>query len=339
MLRFRKFFVGATQVYSELATTIASHRPSESMIQAAFVVANRALCREHYRLTCRVPEFRPAEPGQYVHLSPEVVPPMVDRPDSRPHDGPGDAWVAMRDAPMLRRAFSIAGLETRPDGAHIDVIYRVVGKSTEWMESLRVDDRLSVLGPLGNRFPICRTKRLAWLVAGGVGLPPMLWLAEALRDAGRETVALCGARSADLLALTIDPHQPPAVDAARATMTCAEFSRHGVPVVIGTDDGSLGYHGHVGAALAAYAQANPVAADDVVVYTCGPEPMMRGVADYCSTRGIECHVCMERSMACGTGLCQSCVVRVSDPSDHEGWRYELCCSAGPVFDAVRIIWD
>lgn len=309
------------------------------MIHDAEVVENRALCREHYRLTCSVPDFPQAEPGQFVHLSPEVLPPSPERSASEGGSAPGAAWAAIRDAPMLRRAFSIARLARTPGRVEIDVIYRAVGKATNWMQALRQGERLSLLGPLGNEFPICEQKHTAWLVAGGVGLPPMLWLAAALRDAGRSTVAFCGARSADLLALTMDPEKPPATDAKQATFSSEEFSRCDVPVVIGTDDGTLGYHGRVGAALAAYAEANPAPPGDVVVYTCGPEPMMRGVAEHCAERGIECHACMERSMACGTGLCQSCVVPVRDDSDAEGWRYELCCSAGPVFDVSRIIWD
>ena len=108
---------------------------------------------------------------------------------------------------------------------------------------------------------------------------------------------------------------------------------------ISTDDGSLGFHGHIGAALAAYADANPGPTDEIVVYTCGPEIMMRGVADLCDARGIECYACMERSMACGTGLCQSCVVSVHDETAPDGWRYQLCCTDGPIFETTQIKWD
>ncbi len=92
-------------------------------------------------------------------------------------------------------------------------------------------------------------------------------------------------------------------------------------------------------ALAAYTDANAESPGDVVVYTCGPEIMIRGVAGFCRKRGIEYHVCMERSMACGTGLCQSCVVPVRDACDAEDWHYRLCCTDGPVFDAAQIKWD
>lgn len=240
---------------------------------------------------------------------------------------------------MLRRAFSIAGLARQDNQVELSVIYRVVGRTTRWMDSLRMGSAISVLGPLGNRFPIRPDKRGAWLVAGGVGLPPMLWLAEALRAAGREVVAFCGSRSRELLPLALDERVPLSADATVATLSAVEFVRSGVPVVISTDDGSAGYRGHVGAALVAFHAAHPPDADDLVVYTCGPEIMMRFVAEFCVARAIECHACMERAMACGTGICQSCVVPIRDPGDVEGWRYRLCCTEGPVFSADDIIWD
>ncbi len=220
----------------------------------------------------------------------------------------------------------------------MDVIYRVVGTATRWLESLGDGDQLSVLGPLGGQFPLHGDKPAAWLVAGGVGLPPMLWLAEALHEAGKRSVALCGAQSADLLPLTIDGRVKPSADGREATLYCREFAQCDTPAVISTDDGSLGFSGHVGAAMTAYHNANPVAREDLVVYACGPERMMHFVAEYCLQRSIQCYVCMERAMACGTGLCQSCVVATHDETDSERWQYRLCCQDGPVFDAASVIW-
>jgi dihydroorotate dehydrogenase electron transfer subunit len=239
---------------------------------------------------------------------------------------------------MLRRAFSIAGLRRVGGGVEVDAIYRVVGTATRWMESLRAGDVVSALGPLGNAFPISQTKSHAWLVAGGVGLPPMLWLAEALREAARKTIAFCGATRAELLPLSMDAARPPDATAMRPSLSAREFALHDVPVVISTDDGSLGFHGYVGAAMAAHFDANAPDPSDMVVYTCGPEPMMRVVAQFAAARDIECYVCVERNMACGTGMCQSCVVPIRDTADSEGWSYRLCCSDGPIFEASQVIW-
>jgi dihydroorotate dehydrogenase electron transfer subunit len=240
---------------------------------------------------------------------------------------------------MLRRAFSIAGLRPNANHTEVDVIYRVVGVATRRMEALRPGDRVSLLGPLGKAFPVHARKSQAWLISGGVGLPPMLWLGEGLQEAGKQVLAFHGSQTADLMALTLKPGAELDSEACRATLSAAEFSKIKTPVVISTDDGSLGFHGHIGAAMAAYHDANPVKHNDLVVYTCGPELMMRFVAEYCIGRGIECHLCMERDMACGTGLCQSCVVAVRPESNLDDWRYELCCRDGPVFEASRVIWD
>ncbi len=321
-------------------TRITFPNPILPILNAGIVVQNTALCREHLRLSFRLERFGPASPGQFVHLCP-VAGHALEHIHHDGGDRPASAqWADISTAPMLRRAFSIAGLRRRGGAVEIDVIYRIVGTATRWMASLRQADKLSVLGPLGNVFPIHGSKRGAWLVAGGVGLPPMLWLSKAMQDAGKETIAFCGARSADLLPLSLDPTAPPAADASYASYSAGEFAAHGASVVLSTDDGSLGFHGRIGDALAAFHRTNPASADDVVVYTCGPEPMMRAVAEYCLTRKIDGYACMERNMACGTGLCQSCVVPVHDPADAAGWRYRLCCTDGPVFDVREIIfWE
>lgn len=311
---------------------------SNAALQTAEVVSNRPLCREHLRLTIRFDSFPEAAPGQFVHLRPETDAGLDYRVQERDSYQPPQTRQDEFDKPMLRRAFSIAELIRNADGVRVDVIYRVVGKATRWMQSLQPGEALSAMGPLGNAFPISSNKRIAWLVAGGVGLPPMLWLSEALQRAGKETIAFLGARSADLLALTLDPKEPPAADARSSSPCVAEFARHNAAVVISTDDGSLGLQGHVGQAITAFHDAQATPASDLVVYTCGPERMMKFVAEYCNARNIECYACMERSMACGTGLCQSCVVPVNDATDPEGWRYRLCCREGPVFNTAEILW-
>ena len=166
----------------------------------------------------------------------------------------------------------------------------------------------------------------------------MLYLAEALRDAEKRTVAFCGAQTADLLALSIDHSTAPSSTAQIATDSAEEFTERGAAVVVSTDDGTLGLRGHVGEALTAFYGANPVESDDVVVYACGPERMMEFVASFCDEHGIRCYVCIERAMACGTGMCQSCVVPVRDTEDAQGWRYQLCCMDGPVFDAREVLF-
>ena len=156
---------------------------------------------------------------------------------------------------------------------------------------------------------------------------------------GKSVVAFFGARTHDLMPLRIgDPGNLPR-DGTSAVLAAEEFARFGTPVVLSTDDGSLGFRGTVCDALAAYRRAWDGDESGVVVYCCGPEAMLAAVARQCTADGIECHVCMESEMACGMGTCQSCVVRVRDQADADGWRYALCCSEGPVFDARAVLWD
>lgn len=207
------------------------------------------------------------------------------------------------------------------------------------MSHLRPGDKVDLLGPLGRPFTIEPQKKLALLVAGGVGLPPMIFWAQKLCSSGVETVALCGARSRNLLPLEIDSSANFSTTGEEAVLGAAEFSRCNAKLIVSTDDGSLGHHGFVTGALENYVSHRAIRADEVRVYTCGPEPMMRGVAKLCERWGFDCQLCMERSMACGMGTCQSCVVPVRDESAADGWRYKLCCTDGPIFERSELIWN
>ena len=296
-------------------------KPSNSgRLNTAVVVEQESLCSEHMRITLALPPLPDAYPGQFVHLS------------------SADDGAAARARPFLRRAFSLAGVRKRGEQCDADVIYRVHGAGTRWLASLRAGDRVSVLGPLGRGFEISPTKPSAWLVAGGVGLPPLLWLAETLHAAGKSAVAFYGARRRELIPLTMRDAKDSSARNGRSPVA-AEFARFSIPVIWSTDDGSLGYRGTVSNALAEYGVGWDGDPNAVVVYCCGPEIMMAAVATWCLERSIECQVCVERAMACGTGTCQSCAVRVHDGADAEGWRYALCCTEGPVFEAGQVQWS
>lgn len=299
-------------------------RSTKAKVFTGRVATNRVLCREHRRLTLAVPGLPAATPGQFVHIGPHVA-----GTDEQGQPQADSAAGAARAVPFLRRAFSIAGLDYGPDGPEIDLIYRVVGAGTGWLSGLADGDLVAGIGPLGNGFTFPPPGATAWLVAGGVGLPPLLWLARELQRSGHRAVFFLGARSRELIALDIATADGPT--------TAREMPD--VPLVLATDDGSAGLQGTVVDAVEAHAKAHEPAPADVAVYTCGPQIMMRAVAGFCRARDIPCQACLERAMACGIGTCQSCVVPVTDPSDRQGWRYALCCTQGPVFDAAEVLWD
>ncbi|GMU24940.1 MAG: dihydroorotate dehydrogenase B (NAD(+)), electron transfer subunit [Phycisphaerae bacterium] len=288
-------------------------------VYLSHVVANTPLCREHWRLTVQVDFFPDAAPGQFLQV-------LCSDPFSQ------DVTPGV----FTRRPFSIGGLRRRGEACELDIIHRAVGAGTRWLSRLRPGDPVSILGPLGRPFAILDDRPVAWLVGGGVGLPPLIWLAEALRLAGKRTTAICGARCADLLPLT--RRVEVAVSGDEASLAFGEFADSGVPTLVSTDDGSLGAAGRVPDLFARYLDAQAAEQGSAVVYTCGPEPMMKAVARLCMERAIPTQVCLERVMACGMGTCQSCVVRVRDPAAEDQWRYRLCCTDGPVFDARQVLW-
>ncbi len=307
----------------------------------AEVLANEAICDGHYRLILDVGAFPPTQPGQFVQLLCRPPEPPAARADIEWGDGQPPQFTQSElidREPLLRRPFSLAGRRDHAGGAsELDIIYRVIGTGTNWLTTVQPGRSLSVLGPLGNRFPISSAKPRGALVGGGVGIPPMLYLAEALQAAGKQAVGFMGARSADLLPLRLLPGGEVRPD-GQPTHSVAELAAHGVDAGVVTDDGSLGLGGFVHQALQRWLAEGGCDAQDLVVYGCGPEPMMRAVGELCIAANIECHLSLERYMACGMGTCQSCVCKLRSETD-QGWAYKLCCTDGPVFEATEIIWD
>ncbi len=226
--------------------------------------------------------------------------------------------------PLLGRPFAL--LDTYDDSAGqpagIDFGFVTVGKMTNLMAQWSVGDPVELWGPLGNGFPVPDSRRL-FLVAGGIGQTPFRAVArEALKlhSFGRNVtqppsgVTLCyGARTKEHLAF-LDWFQLPNLN-----------------VQISTDDGSFGRKGYVSQLLdAAYETDAPPEA----IYCCGPEPMMAAVAKVAAQRGTPCWLSLETPMACGFGICFSCVTRVR--MDDGSWDYRRTCVEGPIFEAEKL---
>jgi len=301
----------------------------------AHVRSNTQICREHFRVTLAMDGFPKASPGQFVHiLCRDSQWPL--RNTTQQPDEPGRAeWrIGASISPLLRRPFSIGGHRNDGDRCEIDIIGRVVGPGTTWLNALQPGDRVDLLGPLGRAFSPAAAGTKALLIAGGVGLPPILWLNETLAAASVERIAFFGAQTRDLIPLNIT-HDPDI--SGKPTACIEEFARTGTPCAITTDDGSCGLKGRITHALMQYlgCGGDP---DKLSAYACGPEPMLEAVANICAARGIPCELAMERVMGCGLGTCQSCVLPVRDAAYDDGWRYALCCTEGPVFDARRVLF-
>lgn len=348
---------------STQATTVDAPRRARF---DAVVEVNRRLCREHYLLRLRInangPSFPATRPGQFIQLGCrkpdfpadahalgcelEWTPDGLIDPSTGRHIKPTQPEIVRRLA-LLRRPFSLSGRGEDPQGTWIEIVHRVVGAGTAWLEQLTPGQAVDLIGPLGNAFEVPPHKRLALLVGGGVGLPPMFYLAEAIKAAGMDAVAFVGALTRDLLAVT--PMRDITPDpTGKPTLFAQEFARLGFGTVVTTDDGSLGLKGRITAGVESFLRTlEPDQAERVIVYTCGPEPMMHAVGDLAAGRRIDCHVCLEQAMACGMGTCQSCIVRIEDrvrpqastpAPESRPWRYRLACTDGPVFPASQVVW-
>jgi len=330
--------------------TQSSPQASLRGIYLARVQQNVRICVEHYRLTLTLAGFPATVPGQFVQV------------DCRQHSAdPGPsyheiAWPpAQAKGPLilqdvdnlnptafLRRPFSLADDRRLPGGGvEIDLIYRVVGKGTHYLETLLPGAEVSVLGPLGKGFALPADAKVALLVGGGVGIPPMFYLAKHAHAAGRAAVAFIGAQRAELLPLTLGSCQPAARADGAPVLNAHEFANWGYPSVITTDDGSMGMKGFVTQALEQWLTgqfaAGKLTPADMVVYCCGPTPMMKATAAVARKHNVVCQVSLEQPMACGMGTCQSCVVRYYPPGASD-WVYKLTCTDGPVFDSRALKW-
>lgn len=216
--------------------------------------------------------------------------------------------------PLLRRPFSIY----RAGGATFSLLYRVVGRGSRLLSTFREGEALDCVGPLGKGFSygdLPQDARVV-LVGGGIGVPPIFFLSQALMERGIIPEVYAGFASADHVV---------AVD---------EWRRSGVPVQVATDDGSLGYRGFVTELLER--RLDEAGADRI--YACGPRPMLRAVDRIAGERHIPCQLALEEWMACGIGVCLSCVVKVAD-EQHPGGRWMRVCREGPVFDGGKVVWS
>lgn len=217
---------------------------------------------------------------------------------------------------LLRRAFAIYDVKERGVyGGTVDVVFAVHGKGTAWLAGRRPQDKLDVVGPLGKPFRLPTSPVNVTLVGGGYGSAPLLPLAGALRERGCRVDIVLGAGSSDRL------------------FGFLEAKRMADSIAVTTDDGSMGERGRVSDVLPAVLDRTQ--AD--VVYACGPMAMLRAVSDLAAVRGIPCQVAVEESMACGIGVCMTCVLPVV--GDDGRTRMVRSCVEGPVFLGDHVRWD
>jgi dihydroorotate dehydrogenase electron transfer subunit len=217
---------------------------------------------------------------------------------------------------LLRRAFAIYDVKERGVyGGTVEFVFAVHGKGTAWLSTRRPADKVDVVGPLGKPFRLPKDPVTATLVGGGYGTAPLLPLATALRERGCRVDFVLGAATGDRLFGTLDA------------------KRIGQTLTVTTDDGSVGEQGRVSDVLPGVLEKS----QSDVVYACGPMAMLRAVTDQASAFGIPSQVAVEESMACGIGVCMTCVLPVV--GDDGATRMVRSCVEGPVFLGDRVRWD
>lgn len=246
------------------------------------ILSNKQIMPDVYLLWLKSPEIaRQAQPGQFV-------------------------MVACGKETTLRRPISIHSI----DSDKLALLYMVVGKGTEWLSQLKKGDSLDIVGPLGNGFKISSETKSYLLIAGGIGIAPLRFLAEKQKISCRQIIFLHGAATADRL-------YP------------RNFLPEEISLTTATEDGSTGYKGLITELIPTFSTT----ADEIFI--CGPVPMLKYIAE--NTKKLKLadktvYVSLEMRMACGLGICYGCTIRTKN-------GLKQVCKDGPIFDINEIIWD
>jgi dihydroorotate dehydrogenase electron transfer subunit len=262
------------------------------------VIFNREISPGYLIMSVSVPEgFEIPDPGQFVMIK------FRDRLD-----------------PLLGRPLSVYAFERQRNGGVFEVLYRASGKGTNVMSKLHEGDDIELLGPLGTGYHMPSSISHVVLIAGGMGVAPITYLAYHYRrriSSFLKITCYLGSKSSDNL-----------LGLERLQDLCTE-------VIITTDDGSMGTCGFVTDAFCQdleYYQK-----EDTFIYACGPKPMMKCLADYLGESAVSCQVSLEERMACGVGACLGCAVSLKNRMGNT--YFGRVCKDGPVFNIRHINWD
>lgn len=217
---------------------------------------------------------------------------------------------------LMRRPFSIYQVHERGVyGGTVEFVFSIEGRGTRWLSQMQPHEPIDIVGPLGKPFALPREPATCVLVGGGYGSAPLFPLADALRERGCRIDFVIGAATEERLF--------GALDAKRISATLS----------VTTDDGSVGLRGRVSDPLPEVLASTK--AD--VIYACGPMPMLRAVSRIAVEAGIPCQIAVEEMMACGVGICMTCVLPVI--GDDGETRMVRSCVDGPVFHGERVRFD
>jgi len=215
-------------------------------------------------------------------------------------------------SPLLRRPISIADVDKK--NGSIKIIYRVVGQGTQLLCHKKQGDSLNVIGPLGNGFPLPDKGTISVIIGGGIGIAPLLYLAKSIAKDRADD---------NLLKVILG------FETKQEAFGVEYFNSLGIEVSISTDDGTLGYKGLPTELLKDYLKQRQDKSN-LVIYSCGPKPMLSSIKDLAAREKITAYLSLEERMGCGVGACLGCSVKSSQSG------YKKVCKDGPVFEAGEI---
>ncbi|SEM35180.1 dihydroorotate oxidase B, electron transfer subunit [Syntrophus gentianae] len=262
------------------------------------ILINREVIQGHFLLRVKLaPAFPHPLPGQFVMIR-----------------------VTQLQTPLLARPMSIYAFEQSGEHAFLEIFYRVAGEGTKLLSCLKAGQEITLLGPLGKGFSQNTGARRVILIAGGIGISPLTFLASSL-------IEIREPHSLEMTVYLGAQHQGVLAGLDRLSAFCSDIR-------ICTDDGSAGYPGRVTdlfeRELADYSP------EDAFVYACGPHAMMRRLAELLEENPLPCQVSVEERMACGLGACLGCAVPIKTSDGISTFR--RVCKDGPVFDIRQITW-
>lgn len=279
----------------------------------ALVLGHAAYAGDQYVLRLETPRIAEAAlPGSFVHVRCDVRLPMR-RPLSIMRTSPGEGWI--------------------------ELLYRVVGEGTALLSGAKQGEQLNLLGPIGVPFRIDDACTLPLLIGGGVGVPPMVFLADAMRQGHKNLSPLVLMGSETPFPFRVRPSQimvPGMPAEVIAAMPLLED--WGIPSRLASLQGYAGcYEGYVTDLARLWLEGlNPEALRRVAVFACGPEPMLAAVARLARDHDLPCQVSLEEYMACGIGGCAGCAVPIHTA---DGVAMKRVCVDGPVFAAHAVFPD
>ena len=281
-----------------------AHRGSIQVLDCQ-ILAHYQFEGDQYILTLDSPEIAKAtKPGQFVHIT-------------------------VSDSLAMRRPISIMSVDT--DNSTFDLLYKVVGEGTRQLAERKIGEVLSIIGPIGNGFELT-DKKLPLLIGGGVGMPPMIAIAQQMKDTNHDPFVILGSEVPFPFTPELSKIGNPCPNASHTMPLLEEWNVACRLASLQNYEGV--YQGYVTDLAKEYLDTlSTEELTQVEIYSCGPHPMLEAVAKLAKEYDLPCQVSLEEYMACAVGGCAGCVVEVQTDN---GPAMKRVCVDGPIFDATTV---